>query len=175
MTKVNQWMYEAGLVDQTFSQKGLFILPVGGCGSLISWLNFDLFSRLNEPWFIMIDSDKGTPEADQSRRHLRRIENKYPQNKSHVHATFKREIENYLVFKEDGQVLKFAPYEDVKLHMYNLMEKRHRSWAKDKTASKLMENMTLADLQDHYQRDGQDHRELVEFFLKIDHFMDQLP
>ena len=174
VNKVNQWMYEAGLVDQTFSQKGLFILPVGGCGSLISWLNFDLFSRLNEPWFIMIDSDKGTPEADQSRRHLRRIENKYPQNKSHVHATFKREIENYLVFKEDGQVLKFAPYEDVKLHMYNLMEKRHRSWAKDKTASKLMENMTLADLQDHYQRDGQERRELVEFFLKIDHFINKL-
>ncbi|GHV97226.1 hypothetical protein lacNasYZ03_06930 [Lactobacillus nasalidis] len=173
VTKINQWMYEAGMVDATFAEKGLFILPVGGCGSLLAWLNFDLFSKLNEPWFILIDSDKGTPEAKQSQRHLHRIRAKYPEMQAHIHATFKREIENYLVFKEGKKKLVFEPYEDVKQHMYDLMQKRHQSWSKDKTASKLMEEMQLPDLQDYYQKDGQTHRELVEYFLQIDHFIDK--
>lgn len=174
VTKINQWMYEEKLVDATFAEKGLFILPVGGCGSLLSWLNFDLFSKLNEPWFILIDSDKGTDEAKQSQRHLHRIRAKYPGMQSHIHATYKREIENYLVFKEGKKTHVFAPYEDVKQYMYDLMQQRHQSWSKDKTASKLMEQMNLADLQDYYEKDGQKHRELVEYFLQIDHFIDGL-
>ncbi|MHA6544139.1 ATP-dependent nuclease [Lactobacillus delbrueckii] len=174
VTKINQWMYEEKLVDATFAEKGLFILPVGGCGSLLAWLNFDLFSKLNEPWFILIDSDKGTDEAKQSQRHLHRIRAKYPGMQTHIHATFKREIENYLVFKEGKKTHVFAPYEDVKQHMYDLMQQRHQSWSKDKTASKLMEQMDLADLQDYYEKDGQKHRELVEYFLQIDHFIDGL-
>ena len=174
VTKINQWMYEEKLVEATFAEKGLFILPVGGCGSLLAWLNFDLFSKLNEPWFILIDSDKGTDEAKQSQRHLHRIRAKYPGMQAHIHATFKREIENYLVFKEGKKTHVFAPYEDVKQHMYDLMQQRHQSWSKDKTASKLMEQMDLADLQDYYEKDGQKHRELVEYFLQIDHFIDGL-
>lgn len=149
VTKINQWMYEEKLVDATFAEKGLFILPVGGCGSLLAWLNFDLFSKLNEPWFILIDSDKGTDEAKQSQLHLHRIRAKYPGMQAHIHATFKR-------------------------HMYDLMQQRYQSWSKDKTASKLMEQMDLADLQDYYEKDGQKHRELVEYFLQIDHFIDGL-
>ncbi|MFR0601035.1 ATP-dependent nuclease [Lactobacillus equicursoris] len=175
ITKINQWLYEEGLVSDTFDHKGLFILPVGGCGSLLAWLNFDLFSKLNEPWFILIDSDKGTPEAGQSRHHLQQIKAKYPEAADHIHATYKREIENYLVFKDQGRILKFEPDEDVKQHMYDLMTSRKKRWIKDKTASKLMEKMSLKDLQDHYQSNGQDHRELVEFLLKIDQFIDQLP
>ena len=34
--------------------------------------------------------------------------------------------------------------------------------------------MDLADLQDYYEKDGQKHRELVEYFLQIDHFIDGL-
>lgn len=119
VTKINQWMYEEKLVEATFAEKGLFILPVGGCGSLLAWLNFDLFSKLNGPWFILIDSDKGTDEAKQSQRHLHRIRAKYPWMQAHIHATFKREIENYLVFKEGKKTHVFAPYEDVKQHMYD--------------------------------------------------------
>ncbi len=54
------------------------------------------------------------------------------------------------------------------------MQQRHQSWSKDKTASKLMEQMDLADLQDYYEKDGQKHRELVEYVLQIDHFIDGL-
>lgn len=68
----------------------------------------------------------------------------------------------------------FAPYEDVKQYMYNLIQKRHQSWSKDKPASKLMKQMDLADLQDYYEKDGQKHRELVEYFLQIDRFIDSL-
>lgn len=50
----------------------------------------------------------------------------------------------------------------------------HQSWSKDKTASKLMEQMDLADLQDYYEKGGQKHRELVEYVLQIDHFIDGL-
>lgn len=51
------------------------------------------------------------------------------------------------------------------------MQQRHQSWSKDKTASKLMD---LADLQDYYEKGGQKHRELVEYVLQIDHFIDGL-
>ncbi|MGZ1153493.1 hypothetical protein ACXO3R_05240 [Lactobacillus delbrueckii subsp. bulgaricus] len=55
-----------------------------------------------------------------------------------------------------------------------MMQQRHQSWSKDKTASKLMEQMDLADLQDYYEKGGQKHRELVECVLQIDHFIDGL-
>ena len=34
--------------------------------------------------------------------------------------------------------------------------------------------MDLADLQDYYEKDGQKYRELVEYFLQIDRFIDRL-
>ncbi|MGZ1219400.1 hypothetical protein ACXO55_07810 [Lactobacillus delbrueckii subsp. bulgaricus] len=43
VTKINQWMYEEKLVEATFAEKGLFILPVGGCGSLLAWLILPFF------------------------------------------------------------------------------------------------------------------------------------
>ena len=41
-------------------------------------------------------------------------------------------------------------------------------------SAKLMEQMDLADLQDYYEKGGQKHRELVEYVLQIDHFIDGL-
>lgn len=78
-----------------------------------------------------------------------------------------RAVKSRCVLLVEGQ-------EDVQQHMYDLMQQRHQSWSKDKTASKLMEQMDLADLQDYYEKDGQKHRELVEYFLQIDRFIDSL-
>ena len=84
-----------------------------------------------------------------------------------LRAVEQRAVKSRCVLLVEGQ-------EDIQQHMYDLMQQRHQSWSKDKTASKLMEQMDLADLQDYYEKDGQKHRELVEYFLQIDRFIDSL-
>lgn len=172
--KINQWMVEDGIVKQTLEEKGLLILPMGGCGNLYTWINLDLFRRLDIPWLILVDSDSGTPSYSSTQRHLYQIQRQYPESRGRLHATRKREIENYLVYKNGKQIVKFTDQEDVKEYMFNLMTVMGKTWSRKKTASLLMQNMTLKDLQDTYKgKDGIKHRELVEFFLEIDRFLER--
>lgn len=50
-----------------------------------------------------------------------------------------RAVKSRCVLLVEGQ-------EDIQQHMYDLMQQRHQSWSKDKTTSKLMEQMRSAGL-----------------------------
>lgn len=49
---------EAGLIDYTFDELSINVIPIGGCGSIKHWVNLDLFTKLEKPFFIFLDSDK---------------------------------------------------------------------------------------------------------------------
>jgi putative ATP-dependent endonuclease of OLD family len=51
----------AGLIEFTFDELHINIIPIGGCGSVKHWINLDLFTKLEKPYFIFLDSDK--PDA----------------------------------------------------------------------------------------------------------------
>jgi predicted ATP-dependent endonuclease of OLD family len=49
---------ENNLIDNTFDDLGINIIPIGGCGEVKHWVNLDLFTKLGKPYFILLDSDK---------------------------------------------------------------------------------------------------------------------
>lgn len=51
-----------GLIDRTFNELGVSIIPIGGCGEIKHWINLDLFTKLEKPFFILLDSDKESAE-----------------------------------------------------------------------------------------------------------------
>lgn len=49
---------QAGLIPNTFEELNINIIPIGGCGGVKHWVNLDLFTKLEKPFFIFLDSDK---------------------------------------------------------------------------------------------------------------------
>lgn len=49
---------QAGLIPHTFEELNVNIIPIGGCGGVKHWVNLDLFTKLEKPFFIFLDSDK---------------------------------------------------------------------------------------------------------------------
>lgn len=49
---------KAGLITHTFEELNINIIPIGGCGGVKHWVNLDLFTKLEKPFFIYLDSDK---------------------------------------------------------------------------------------------------------------------
>lgn len=47
-----------GLIENTFEDLNINIIPIGGCGGVKHWVNLDLFTKLGKPFFIFLDSDK---------------------------------------------------------------------------------------------------------------------
>ncbi len=52
-----------GLIPQTFEELSINIIPIGGCGGVKHWVNLDLFTKLEKPFFIFLDSDKDNVAA----------------------------------------------------------------------------------------------------------------
>jgi putative ATP-dependent endonuclease of OLD family len=53
----------AGLISNTFEDLNVNIIPIGGCGGVKHWVNLDLFTKLEKPFFIFLDSDKENAAA----------------------------------------------------------------------------------------------------------------
>lgn len=49
---------ENNIIDNTFNDLNINIIPIGGCGEVKHWVNLDLFTKLGKPYFILLDSDK---------------------------------------------------------------------------------------------------------------------
>ncbi|MBN8707513.1 MAG: AAA family ATPase [Bacteroidetes bacterium] len=52
-----------GLIPHTFDDLSINIIPIGGCGGVKHWVNLDLFTKLEKPFFIFLDSDKENATA----------------------------------------------------------------------------------------------------------------
>lgn len=85
---------QANLIENTFEELNINIIPIGGCDSVKHWVNLDLFTKLEKPFFIFLDSDK----ADQntvSANETKLLD--YGLNKgTDFHITKKRLLENYI-------------------------------------------------------------------------------
>lgn len=54
---------QEGKIDLTFDELSINIIPIGGCGGVKHWVNLDLFTKLEKPFYIFLDSDKETIDA----------------------------------------------------------------------------------------------------------------
>lgn len=60
---IKQNFIKNGLIQHTFEELSINIIPIGGCGGVKHWVNLDLFTKLNKPFFIFLDSDKENATA----------------------------------------------------------------------------------------------------------------
>jgi hypothetical protein len=82
----------AGYITHTFDEKGFYIIPVGGCGTLKYWVNTQLINQFNVPYCVLLDSDKGTNEEHINTDKIRLL----TAQGIKAYVTQKREPENYL-------------------------------------------------------------------------------
>ncbi len=83
-----------GRINETFDDLKINIIPIGGCDSVKHWVNLNLFTKLEKPFYIFLDSDKDH-EQQTSPNHTKLL-NFGLQPKIDFHITNKRLIENYI-------------------------------------------------------------------------------
>jgi len=85
---------QAGLIAETFEDLNINIIPIGGCDSVKHWINLDLFTKLEKPFFIFLDSDK--PDAVSVSLNETKLLNYGLANGTDFYITKKRLLENYI-------------------------------------------------------------------------------
>jgi hypothetical protein len=106
-----------GKIPHTFEELSINIIPIGGCGGVKHWVNLDLFTKLEKPFFIFLDSDKDNATAvSPNETHL---VNYGLTLGTHFTCTKKRELENYIPPTAlhrliPGSTFTFNEYDDVK-------------------------------------------------------------
>lgn len=57
----NASVYKAnGFIENTFEDLNIAVIPIGSCGAVKHWVALDLFTKLEKPFYIFLDSDKDT-------------------------------------------------------------------------------------------------------------------
>lgn len=85
---------QAGLIEHTFEDLNINIIPIGGCDSVKHWINLDLFTKLEKPFFIFLDSDKPDPVSVSLNE--TKLLNYGLASGTDFHITKKRLLENYI-------------------------------------------------------------------------------
>jgi len=93
--KHNATVYKANnQIEQTFDELGIAIIPIGSCGAVKHWVNLDLFTQLEKPYFIFLDSDKST--ADEVSKNVTALNNYGLTLNDDYKISKKRNLENYI-------------------------------------------------------------------------------
>jgi hypothetical protein len=106
-----------GLIDKSFEELDIVLLPIGGCGSIKHWVTLNLLQKLTKPYFIFLDSDVETP-ATASPNREKLIELGFYEGK-HFFITKKRMLENYIICSALNRIvpdanLTYGDWENVK-------------------------------------------------------------
>lgn len=106
-----------GLIQNTFEELGIILVPIGGCGSIKHWVNLNLLQKLTKPWFVFLDSDS-TSETDISPNRTNLLELGLFEGKNFF-LTKKRNLENYIPSEAlnrivPGANLNYRDWENVK-------------------------------------------------------------
>ncbi|CAM1369365.1 conserved hypothetical protein [Tenacibaculum litopenaei] len=83
---------KGGYINQTFKDKRIALVPIGGCGNLKHWTTLRLIEQFAIPYGVMLDSDLGTNEEQQNRDKIQKLKD----NGIKAYLTRKREPENYV-------------------------------------------------------------------------------
>ena len=91
---VAQKYKENGLIEKTFEEMGIVLIPIGGCTSIEHWVTLDFLKKLSKPFFIFLDSDCPS-QSDVSPNQEKMIGLGLVEGKDFF-VTQKRMLENYI-------------------------------------------------------------------------------
>ncbi len=81
-----------GHIDNTFEDKRIALVPIGGCGNLKHWATLRLIDQFDIPYCVLLDSDKGTAEEQKNIDQTAELRN----SGIKAYTTRRREPENYI-------------------------------------------------------------------------------
>ncbi len=104
----------AGHLMNTFEDKRVAIVPIGGCGNIKHWRTMQLADQFNIPYCVLLDSDKGTNEEAQNQQKLAKLHHEGVK----AYLTRRREPENYIHIDclqlPEGSTFSFNDTDDAK-------------------------------------------------------------
>lgn len=102
---------DGGELAETPEDKSIAMIWIGGCGNLKHWVTKRVADKLNLPWGMLLDSDKGSDDEGKNRKEIE----KHCGDNPCVFLTRRREPENYIlpeVITADVDLLSQLVYSD---------------------------------------------------------------
>lgn len=160
ITHISNELSKSNYIPKNISDAKIMIIPMGGCDSLKFWIQSDLANKYGIPYFVFLDSDKGTAEElKQSKR-----KNDLESEGIIVCLTRKREIENYIhpSLLPDGIILN--DLDDAKKILGSAFNIR-----KNKALSTFIDDMTAEMIREveEYEEEKIKRHEFTDFFNEI--------
>ena len=158
----SEQLKNAGHIPNTFEEKHIALVPIGGCGNIKHWRTLQLAEQFEIPYCVLLDSDKGTNEEQ---KNIDAIEN-LRQNGIKAYLTRKREPENYIHLEclnlPAGSTFSFTDTCDAKVLI--AAEKTSR---KQNVIENYWTSMTAVQIREveKYTENGNDKYEFTEMFI----------
>ncbi len=153
---------EGGFIQDTFQDKRIAILPIGGCGNIKHWKTLQLADQFNIPYCVLLDSDLGTNEQQQN---IDKI-NELQQDGIKSYLTRKREPENYIHLDclnlPAGSAFSFTETDDAKDLIAREKGTRKANVLEDYWVLMTTDQIRQAE---HYTENGADKYEFTEMFI----------
>jgi putative ATP-dependent endonuclease of OLD family len=149
---------EGGLVQETFEEKNIGLIPVGG-DNLKHWMSMKAMRKLSRRFATLVDSDL-TCKTDQIPQGKLHWKDECEKEGGFMHILRKREIENYLhrnTIARSGRALQ--QYDDF-TNMKKMFGENVYKVVGDMTAEEILE-------MDKYTENNIEHHELVELVSRL--------
>ncbi|HEY9016847.1 AAA family ATPase [Thiomicrospira sp.] len=152
---------DGGHIPETFEDKRIAIVPIGGCGNIKHWRTLQLAAQFNIPYCVLLDSDLGTIEHQQNVDKQTELH----QDGIKAYLTNKREPENYIHLDclqlPAGSTFSFNDTDDAK----DLIA-REKGTRKSNVLENYWTLMTTEQIRDveKYIENGQEKYEFTEMF-----------
>jgi len=168
--KIAEKYKDSGLIDNTFNDLSIKILPIGGKDTVKHWANLNLVRVNKVPFVIYVDSDKNSADSPNVNFEGH---SKFVENEEYLY-TKKRELENYITPAVINRVLERqdVTYTDwCKLFsesggiLLNFAELRYGN-KKSKFVEFYSNHMSIEELQDSFKYDG-NRDEFIDLFNLI--------
>ncbi|MED1268208.1 AAA family ATPase [Bacillus mycoides] len=153
-------------IPATLLEARFALVPVGGCGNLKFWKTMKLAEQFSVPWCVLLDSDRGTPEASKNAQMITQL--KADGIKAYV--TRKREPENYIhsdCFEDYDTPIVFSDVDDAKVII-----NRETRIAKNDVLERFWVRMTTEKIREveAYEEDGEikyEFSDIINDFLSL--------
>lgn len=158
---------EGSYIKETFEDRNIAIVPIGGCGNLKHWITQKIAEQFSIPWGILLDSDKGTDDEDRNRKQVENLSKKGIK----AYLTRKREPENYInisCVRESVFTKPFSDTEDVKKKVNQAIQ-----MSENDVLEKLWPKMTteqIREAENYFDEDGVqrfEFTEMIKDFLQM--------
>ncbi|MFD1214969.1 AAA family ATPase [Microbulbifer celer] len=152
---------DGGHIPETFEDKRIAIVPIGGCGNIKHWRTLQLAAQFNIPYCVLLDSDLGTIEHQQNVDKQAELH----QDGIKAYLTNKREPENYIHLDclqlPAGSTFSFNDTDDAK----DLIA-REKGTRKSNVLENYWTLMTTEQIREveKYTENGQEKYEFTEMF-----------